>query len=169
MSGRLFLALGVAAVLLAGVSGAGAQDVQAGINLYSEGKYAEAEAQLRAADGTDAKAYLAATLAKQKKYAEAESTARAILAVEATETHPVAVAAVGNALVGQKKSDEAVKVLSAAIAKNPGLAYAFFWRAQAYDALKQTPRMVADYEAFLKLAPDAPEAAPVKATLATLR
>ena len=58
--------------------------------------------------------------------------------------------------------------LTAALAKKE-LPHAYFWRAQAYDKKKQAARMVADYQAFLKLAPKAPEAASVQALLASLK
>jgi tetratricopeptide (TPR) repeat protein len=144
-----------------------ADDLQNGIDLYGQGKYAEAEAVLRGAGGPEASAYLAASLAKQRKYGEAEGPARA--ALEASPTHEVAVAALGESLVGQKKYDAAVTELSAALARKNDLAYAYFWRAQAYDKKKQAARMVADYQAFLKLAPKAPEAATVQALLAALK
>lgn len=138
-----------------------------GIALYTQGKYAEAEAALRGASGPDVNAYLAASLAKQKKYAEAEPPAKA--ALQANATNEVAVAALGESLVGQKKYDEAINSLSAALAKKNSLAYAYFWRGQAYDKKKQAARMVADFQAFLRLAPRAPEAPTVQALLAALR
>jgi tetratricopeptide (TPR) repeat protein len=142
-------------------------DLQEGISLFQQGKYAEAEATLRRATGPEASAYLAGALAKQHKYADAEGPAKA--ALEANATHEVAVAAIGASLVGQKKYDEAVARLSAAIAARADLPYAYFWRAQAYNSLKRADRMVADYETFLKLAPKAPEAPSVQQLLAGLR
>lgn len=159
-------------VLLSGLlAGAGmtswADDLEDGIALFREGKYAEAEARLRAATGMEAEAYLAASLAKQKKYEDAEATAVAVL--KECPGHAVAVAAVGEALVGQKKYDDAIERLSAALAKKDDLAYAYFWRGKAYDKKNQAARMVADFSAFLKLAPKAPEAPAVQAFLAALR
>lgn len=141
--------------------------LQEGIALFQQGKYAEAESTLRGASGPEASAYLAGALAKQRKYADAEGAAKA--ALEANPAHEVAVAAIGEALVGQKKYDEADARLSAAIAAKADLAYAYFWRAQAYNGLKKADRMVADYETFLKLAPKAPEAPSVQQLLAGLR
>lgn len=139
----------------------------AGIAQYKAGNYAGAEATLRAASGPEASAYLAGSLAKQKKYAEAEAPAKA--AIAANPTHEVAVAALGTSLVGQKKYDEAIAAMTAAIAAKADLAYAYFWRGQAYDNKKQTAKMAADYETFLRLAPNAPEVATVRAILASLR
>jgi len=153
-------------VALAAV-GLRAQDAAQGIALYNEGKYAEAEPVLRAAPGVEAKAYLAATLARLKKHDEAEAQAKAALAENAT--HPVAVAALGESLVGQQKLDEAVERLSAALQAQADLAYAYYWRGQAYQLKKQIARMVEDYQNFVKLAPEAPEAPAIKVLLAGLR
>ena len=145
----------------------GAGDLQAGIALYQQGKYAEAAAQLADAPGAEAKAYLAASLAKQKKYGEAESAAKAAVADRPTDE--IAVAALGDALVGQKKYDEAIDRMSAAIKGRADLAPAYYWRGQAYYSKKQPDRMVSDFETFLKLAPRAPEANSVKQLLAGLK
>lgn len=145
----------------------GPDALQEGIALFQQGKYAAAESALRGASGPEASAYLAGALAKQRKYAEAEGPAKA--ALEANGTHEVAVAAIGESLVGQKKYDEAIERLTAAIGKKDDLAYAYLWRGQAYDKKNQAARMVADYQAFLRLAPKAPEAASVQAVLSALR
>jgi tetratricopeptide (TPR) repeat protein len=144
-----------------------AADLQAGIDLYNAGQYAEAEAALRDNPELRARAYRAAALAKLKKYPEAEAEARQVL--ETNPTDDMAVAALGHALVGQEKIDEAVARLSAAIAARPDLAYAYYWRGQAYDKQKKASSMAEDFQTFLKLAPSAPEAKLVQAVLAALR
>lgn len=146
---------------------AAADAVQTGIAQYKSGNYAAAEATLRGASGPEASAYLAASLVKQKKYADAEAPAKAAVAADAT--HEVALAALGESLVGQKKFDEAITAMTTAITANADLAYPYFWRGQAYDNKKQTAKMAADYQAFLRLAPKAPEAPTVQAILASLR
>jgi tetratricopeptide (TPR) repeat protein len=142
-------------------------DLQEGISLFQQGKYAAAEDVLRRAQGPDASGYLAGALAKQRKYAEAEGPAN--VALEANPTHEVAVGALGESLVGQKKYDEAVARLSAALEARADMPYAYFWRAQAFNGLKKADRMVADYETFLKLAPKAPEAPSVRQLLSSFR
>ena len=142
-------------------------DLASGIALCQQGQYARAEGVLRKATGTDASAYLALSLAKQKKYAEAEAPANAALA--AKKTHEVAAAALGESLVGQKKYDDAINRLSSVLQAKSDAAYAYFWRAQAYQNKKQVARMVEDYQSFLKLAPQAPEAPSVKVLLAGLQ
>jgi tetratricopeptide (TPR) repeat protein len=144
-------------------------NLQSAIALFQRGEYAKAEAALRGASGPDASAYLAASLAKQKKYAEAEAPAKAALAVN--PTHEVAVAALGESLVGQAtqaKFDEAIEKMSDVIKRKPELAYAYFWRGQAYYGRKKADRMVSDFETFLKLAPKSPEAPIVRQLLSSL-
>jgi len=153
-----------------------ADSLQTGIALFQRGEYAKAEATLREATGPDASAYLAASLAKQKKYAEAEAPAKA--ALEANPTHEVAVAALGESLVGQagrlprlesqRKFDEAIERMSDVIKLKPDLAYAYFWRGQAYYGKKKADKMVSDFETFLKLAPKSPEAPIVRQLLSSL-
>jgi tetratricopeptide (TPR) repeat protein len=155
------------AVAVAVALPASAQDVQQGIALYNEARYAEAEPVLRAAEGTEAHAYLAATLERLGRHAEAEAEANTALAAD--PVNPVAVAALGESLVMQNKLDDAIRRLSEALAANAELAYAYYWRGQAYQRNKQIARMVEDYQNFLKLRPDAPEAPALKVLLAGLR
>jgi tetratricopeptide (TPR) repeat protein len=144
-----------------------ANTLQTGVTAFQEGRYADAEAVLRGIDGVEALAYLAASLAKQKRYEEAEGPANAALAVDAV--HAIAVAALGEALVGQKKLDEAVARMGQAIEARKDLAYAYYWRGQAFHGKKLAGNMAADFETFLKLAPQAPEAVLVKQLLGALR
>lgn len=154
--------------LIAGVGvAATAQDVGQGIALYNEGRFAEAEPVLRAAQGTEARAYLASTLERLARHGEAEAEAKA--ALEADPVHPVAVAALGESLVMQNKLDDAITRMSGALAAKADLAYAYYWRGQAYQRNKQIARMAEDYQSFLKLRPDAPEAPALKVLLAGLR
>ena len=155
------------AVALAAAPWLFAGELEDGIALFRQGKYAEAEAKLRQASGPEAQAYLAGALAKQKKYGEAEGPAKAALGGNPTDE--VAVAALGESLVGLKKYDEAITRLSDALAKKSDLAYAYFWRGQAYDKKGQAARMVADYEQFLKLAPKSAEAGTVRGLLSAIR
>jgi len=143
-----------------------ADGLQTGIALFQQGEYARAEAALREAPGPEASAYLAGSLAKQKKYAEAEAPARA--ALDANPLHEVAVAALGASLVGQRRFDEAIATMTEVLTKKSDLAYAYFWRGQAYYGNKRADRMVSDFETFLKLAPNSPEAPVVRQLLRSL-
>jgi tetratricopeptide (TPR) repeat protein len=163
-------AVGVGLVLATGLLAAPAargDELRTGIALYQEGKYADAEPHLRQATGAEASAYLAGSLAKQKKFADAEAPAKAALAEQ--PAHEVAAGALGESLVGQKKYDEAVERMNTALKAKGDLAYAYYWRGQAYYNKRQADKMVSDFEAFLRLAPKAPEAATVQQLLAGLR
>jgi tetratricopeptide (TPR) repeat protein len=137
--------------------------VDQGVALYEQGRYAEAEATLAPVPGVRARAYLSASRVRLRRYAAAEAPAREVL--QASPAHPVAVRALGEALVAQGKLDEAIQQMSAVIRASPSLAYAYYWRGQAYHRKKQVARMAEDYRAFLRLAPDAPEATAVRALL----
>ena len=147
---------------------AGAQDLGQGIALYNQGNYAQAEPAFRAAvPAVEARAWLAATLVRLERYAEAEPQASTVLA--ANPVHARAVAALGEALVMQQKLDPAIARMSGALEKKNDLAYAYYWRGQAYQRNKQIARMVDDYQAFLRLEPEAPEAPALKVLLASLQ
>jgi tetratricopeptide (TPR) repeat protein len=158
--------LGVA-VVLCGAGLSRASDTDTAVALYQKGKYAEAEAALRGATGAEAQAYRAAAIAKLGRHAEAEKLAKAALGE--APNHAVAVGALGEALVGGKKLDEAIQAMTAAMDAKPDLAYAYYWRGQAYYQKKQPDRLIGDFETFLRLAPNAPEAASVKQFLATVK
>ncbi len=140
---------------------------QSGVKLYGEAKYAEAEVALASSTTAEGQAYLAASRVKQAKYAAAEAPAVAALGKQ--PAHPMAVAALGESLVRQEKHVPAIERMSAAIGHDDKLAYAYYWRAHAYSKSKQPARMVDDFEAFLSLAPEAPEAATIKQLLAGFR
>jgi tetratricopeptide (TPR) repeat protein len=141
-------------------------DLARGIELYQNAKYAEAEAELRDLPGADAKAYRAAALTRLERYADAEADAKAALAENAGQ--PVAVAALGESLVKQSKLDEAIERMTEALAAKADLAYAYYWRGQSRQRKQQIARMAEDYQSFLRLLPDAPEADGVRAVLAGL-
>ncbi len=119
------------------------------------------------AGDTSAKAANAQSLVQQKKYAEAEGPAREALG--ACPSEPTAAAALGAALVAQNKLDDAVDRMTAVISAKQDVAYAYLWRGQAYYRKKQPDKMVNDFQTFLKLAPNAPEAATVQQLLASLK
>ena len=125
---------------------------------------------LAAADpcaGPNPNADQALSLARSQKYVEAEAAANAVLGT--CPTQPVAVAALGQSVVAQKRYDDAVAKMTSAISAKRDLAYAYLWRGYAYYYKKQPDRMVGDFETFLKLAPAAPEANTVKQLLASIK
>lgn len=144
-----------------------ASGLDAGVAAFHAGNYVQAEQALSEQGGVEAKAYLAAARAKQKKWAEVEAPANAALAE--APAHAVAAGALGEALVGLARYDDAVARMSAVIGADKDVAYAYYWRGQAYYKKKQPARMVGDFEAFLKLNPQAPEAESVRQLLSALR
>ncbi len=140
--------------------------VEQGVTLYEQGRYAEAATTLAPASGVRALAYLAASRVRLGQYAGAE--AAALQALQASPADPVASAALGEALVAEGKLDEAIQRLTVVIQADPRVPYAHYWRGQAYQRNKQIARMVDDYEAFLRLAPDAAEAPALRALLGSL-
>jgi tetratricopeptide (TPR) repeat protein len=147
-------------------SASGEPTVERGIALYEQGRYAEAETVLSGAEGVRARAYLAASRVRLGEHREAEPPA-----LEALAAHPgdeVAAAALGEALVAQGRLDEAIRRLTAVIQADASLPYVFYWRGQAYQRNGQIARMVEDYRAFLRLAPNAPEAPAVRVLLGGL-
>jgi|MudIll2142460700_1097286.scaffolds.fasta_scaffold959454_1 tetratricopeptide (TPR) repeat protein len=114
-----------------------------------------------------ARAEAARSAAREGRYDEALRVAEEVL--QACAAQPVAVAALGQALVEMGRLDEAIARLTAVLQANPDLGYAYYWRGKAYNARQQTARMVDDLEAFLRLLPNAPEAAAVQQLLSAIK
>jgi Tfp pilus assembly protein PilF len=68
----------------------------------------------------------------------------------------------------QEKNPEAEAELNEAIKRDPKHAYAHYYMGMAQSKLKRPDRMVMEYEMFLQLAPQAPEAARVRALLRSI-
>jgi tetratricopeptide (TPR) repeat protein len=113
-----------------------------------------------------AKAGDALAKARAKNYAAADAGSSAVLAV--CPTHAVAIQAMGQSLVAQKRYDDAITRLTTAITAKPDLAYAYFWRGYAHYYKKQPDKLVTDFQTFLRLQPTAPEVPVVKQLLASL-
>jgi tetratricopeptide (TPR) repeat protein len=65
----------------------------------------------------------------------------------------------------QQKWADAVDKLTQALAANPTLAYAYYYRGMAQDKLGKKDQLVLDMNAFVKLAPNTPEAERAKSIL----
>jgi tetratricopeptide (TPR) repeat protein len=65
----------------------------------------------------------------------------------------------------QKNYAEAIKALEKAISLDPKNAYAHYYIGMAYSESGQTGKMAAPFQTFLKLAPEAPEAAKVRSMI----
>ena len=113
-----------------------------------------------------AKANDALAKARAKDYSAADAGANAVLG--ACPTHAVAVQAMGQSLVAQKRYDDAIARLTTALGAKPDLAYAYLWRGYARYYKRQPDKMVGDFQTFLRLQPTAPEASVVRQLLASL-
>jgi tetratricopeptide (TPR) repeat protein len=69
----------------------------------------------------------------------------------------------------QEQWQPALDQFTQAVNKDAGLAYAYYYRGLAADKLKRTDVLINDMEQFLKLAPNAPEAAVAKAVLRAVK
>jgi tetratricopeptide (TPR) repeat protein len=69
----------------------------------------------------------------------------------------------------QNNFQRAAQAFGQAAELKPDLAYAHYYAGMANQRIKQTPKMSQHLEAFMQLAPDAPERAAVAAILRTLR
>lgn len=75
----------------------------------------------------------------------------------------------GLLMMARKDYAGAARQFEAAIARDAKNAYAHYYAGMAYNGLKRPDRMVEHFEAFLKLAPDAPEAGKVQSVLRSVR
>lgn len=90
-------------------------------------------------------------------------------AAEADAGHPRTAYVRGLVKVVRKDFAGAVQDLEKACADEPRNAYAHYYAGLAYNQVKRPDRMVGHFESFLKLAPNAPEAARVRSVLRTVR
>jgi tetratricopeptide (TPR) repeat protein len=90
-------------------------------------------------------------------------------AIEADDGNPFAQYQLG--LAASKAGDwgTAVAAFTRAIELKPDLAYAHYYAALAYQRQRQLPKTAEHFDAFLRLAPDAPERAAVVAILRTIK
>ena len=75
----------------------------------------------------------------------------------------------GMAYLKENKFDDAYKELSQATELNPKDAYAYYYLGMASSRIKRPDQMVKNFQIFLQLAPDAPEAPKVRSLLKTVR
>ena len=90
-------------------------------------------------------------------------------ATEADRDNPFAFYQLG--LSASKASDwgTATTSFARAIEVKPDFAYAHYYAALAYQRARQLPRTAEHFDAFLRLAPDAPERQAVQAIMRTLK
>ena len=147
-----------------------------GLALVELKQYAEAESQLKQAAELRAEAgprkdQILAGVAQaymgQGRLEEAERTIRE--ALEARPDSAEANLALGKLHLHRKNYAEAAKALDKAIELNPKDPYAHYYAGIAYSNIGRQDRMVNEFQMFLKMAPDAPEAAKVRSLLRGVR
>lgn len=103
----------------------------------------------------------------------ANDTGRAIdlarRAVEADGGNPFAHYQLGVAAAKASDWGSAVSALTRTIELKPDFAYAHYYAALAYQRQRQLPKAAEHFDAFLRLAPDAPERGAVQAILRTIK
>jgi tetratricopeptide (TPR) repeat protein len=90
-------------------------------------------------------------------------------ATEAGGDNPFAFYQLGLAAIKTSDWGAATSGFSRAIELKPDFAYAHYYGALAYQRARQLPRAAGHFEAFLRLAPDAPERQAVQAIMRTLK
>jgi tetratricopeptide (TPR) repeat protein len=116
-----------------------------------------AKAQVEtSAEDARARYYLGAALVRLRKYQEA----RTELTKAEEKGFPKALVRLqkGISFLFERKWQEAVTALDAAIAADANLAHAYYYRGRAWKELDRSDKMFTDLDRFLRLAPDAPEA-----------
>ena len=90
-------------------------------------------------------------------------------AVEADANNPFAHYQLGLAAGKANDWNTAVPALTRAIELKPDFAYAHYYAALGYQRLRQLSKTAEHFDAFLRLAPDAPERSAVLAVLRTIK
>jgi len=90
-------------------------------------------------------------------------------AVDAAGDNPFAFYQLGLAAVKTSDWGTASSSLSRAAELKPDFAYAHYYAALSYQRARQLPRAAEHFDAFLRLAPDAPERQAVQAIMRTLK
>ena len=90
-------------------------------------------------------------------------------AIEADGGNPFAQYQLGLSAAKAGDWGTAASSLTRAIELKPDLAYAHYYAALAYQRQRQLPKTAEHFDAFLRLAPDAPERSAVLAILRTIK
>jgi Flp pilus assembly protein TadD len=150
-----------------------------GLCLLQQKRYPEAEKQFTSArdeageatEGTPRKDQVLVGLAQaflgQKEYAETRAAADAAIAVN--DQNADAFTCLGRIALEQKNFSAALEHLQKATTFAPKDPYPHYYAGIAYSNLRRPDKMVDEFRTFLKLAPDAPEAAQVRSLLKTVR
>jgi tetratricopeptide (TPR) repeat protein len=173
-------------------------DTDRGVELYKQGKYAEAQAELTKAvqgnpDDARARRYLGLSLVEQHKPSDAAEHLNKANEIDSSGDNKLALARMyieqkdfdkaeslikgsdgeelnyvrGLLQFNRQQNKEAAASLESYLQDHPDHPYAHYYAGLAYNALKRPDKMLTQFELFLKLKPDAPEARKVRAVLST--
>ncbi|HLK66190.1 MAG TPA: tetratricopeptide repeat protein [Bryobacteraceae bacterium] len=175
-----------------------AADKDHGVDLYRQGKFADAQAELtkvmdQSPDDAQVHRYLGLALVEMHKPSDAEPHLNRANDLDPSDDSKLALARLyveekqydkaqalldsadgpskdyvtGLLLFGRQKNADAAAAFESYLQKNPNDAYAHYYAGLAYNGAKRPDKMLTQFELFLKLRPDAPEAKKVRAVLTT--
>lgn len=144
----------------------------AGERRSADDAWAQAEVRARellTGNSDDPKAlyYLGVAQQRRKRFADAAGTlekARSLRPGDSAILYQL-----GATRFYQEQFQAAFDLLSAALDKNSGIAYAYYYRGLAAGKLDRKDILFNDLDRFVKMAPDAPEASTAKQILASFR
>ncbi|MEO8592624.1 MAG: tetratricopeptide repeat protein [Candidatus Solibacter sp.] len=173
-------------------------DTDRGVELYNQGKYAQAQAELAKvvesnADDARARRFLGLALVEQHKPSEAQEH---LAKADELEPGGDSKLALARMYIEQKDFDKAEELLKDAEGENlnyvrgllqlnrqqykeaaaslesflqnhPNHPYAHYYAGLAYNGAKRPDKMLTQFEMFMRIKPDAPEAKKVRAVLTT--
>jgi tetratricopeptide (TPR) repeat protein len=173
-------------------------DTDHGVDLYRQGKFADAQSELAKTlqdnpDDARAHRYLGLALVEQHKPSDAQPHLSKANDLDPSDDSKLAMARLyveqkdfdkaqsmldnangpekdyvrGLLQLGRQQNSDAAASLESYLQKNPDNAYAHYYAGLAYNASKRPDKMLTQFELFLRLRPDAPEAKKVRAVLST--
>ena len=173
-------------------------DTDRGVELYNQGKYAQAQTELSKAvesnpDDARARRFLGLALVEQHKPAEAQDQLLRANELDPSGDSKLALARMyieqkdldkaeallqdadgedlnyvrGLLQLNRQQNKEAAESLESYLQNHPNHPYAHYYAGLAYNGAKRPDKMLTQFEIFLRLKPDAPEAKKVRAVLAT--
>ena len=134
--------------------------------------YAQAEARSRAlvaSNAEDAEALYYLGLSQQRLKRFGDAAANLERARELRPEDPLVHFDLGVTRFYQQNWQQASDLLSAALEKNPEIALAYYYRGLAYAKLGRKDLLHGDLDHFVKMAPNAPEAANARQILSSFR
>ncbi len=144
----------------------------AGKAAAAEEAYAQAEARSRAlvasnAEDAEALYYLGVSQQRQKRFGDAAANLERARTLRPQD--PLVHFDLGVTRFYQQNWQQASDLLSAALEKNPEIALAYYYRGLAYAKLGRKDLLHGDLDHFVKMAPNAPEAANARQILSSFR